>query len=82
MSQRVIDENFKPNFQNGNYAAGLTEGIERISPLLRGEVVDLPEQESEQPPYIFIIIIGLWMFGSVLSSTKSWWLGGVFGAII
>lgn len=43
MSQRVIDENFKPNFQAGNYGIGLIEGIERISPLLRGEVVELPE---------------------------------------
>ena len=57
MSQRVIDENLKPNFQNGNYTTGLTEGINRISPILRGEVVDLPEKESGQPPYIFMIII-------------------------
>lgn len=43
MSKRIIDENFTPNFKAGNYSAGLNEGIDRMSPLLRGEVVDLPE---------------------------------------
>ena len=56
MSQRIIDENFTPHFKEWNYGAGLTEWIERISPLLRGEVVELPEKE-EQAPYIFMIII-------------------------
>jgi uncharacterized protein len=42
-SKRIIDENFTPNFKTGNYAAGLNEGIERMAPLLRGEVVNLPE---------------------------------------
>jgi uncharacterized protein len=86
MSQRVIDENFKPNFQAGNYGTGLTEGIERISPLLRGEVVELPEQAVPISDTIMIIFIILFTFGwailSVLSSTKSWWLGGVVGGVI
>ncbi len=43
MSQRIIDENFTPHFKSGNYFIGLSEGIERITPLLKGEVVDLPE---------------------------------------
>lgn len=46
MSRRVIDENFTPNFQTENYAKGLQEGIERMSPLLRGEVIELPNQKS------------------------------------
>ena len=82
MSHRIIEENFKTHFQSGEYAIGLWEGIDRLSPLLRWEVVDLPEKDTENPPYIFMILIGLWMFGSILSSTKSWWLGGVFWAII
>gem|GEM_PF-3373621 len=35
MSKRIIDENFTPHFKVGNYATGLGEGIERMSPLLR-----------------------------------------------
>lgn len=44
MSKRIIDENFTPNFKAEQYGAGLLEGIERMSPLLRGEVVELPEK--------------------------------------
>lgn len=43
MSKRIIDENFTPNFKAGKYGVGLAEGIERMTPLLKGEVVDLPE---------------------------------------
>ncbi len=46
MSKRIIDENFTPNFKEGNYAAGLNEGIDRMTPLLRGEVVELPNQKN------------------------------------
>jgi len=78
MSQRVIDENLTPNFKAGNYGAGLTEAINRMTPLLRGEVVDLPENTTtsfETIKIIFILcaIFG-WGFLSILSSTKSWWL--------
>lgn len=86
MSQRVIDENFTPNFQTENYGKGLQEGIERMSPLLRGEVVELPNQKNlssddMQWLLIFIIIFG-WAFLSVLSASRSWWLGGVAGGIV
>ena len=47
MSKRIIDENFTPNFKTGNYAAGLGEGIDRMTPLLRGEVVELPKNPTD-----------------------------------
>ena len=78
MSQRVIDENLKPNFQAEKYGTGLTEGIDRITPLLHGEVVDLSENNAPSLETIKIIFILCaffgWGFLSVLSSSKSWWL--------
>jgi uncharacterized protein len=86
MSQRVIDENFTPNFKAEKYWAGLIEWINRIAPLLRGEVVKLPEKtglsdDALEGIIIFIVVFGWWIL-SVLSASKSWWLGGVFGGII
>ena len=46
MSQRIIDENFTPKFKAGKYEQGLAEGIERMTPLLKGEV-DLPEPAAD-----------------------------------
>jgi uncharacterized protein len=85
MSQRIIDENFKPNFQAENYGAGLAEWIERMSPLLRGEVVELPNKKSSfkftEETLIFIVVL-FWGLLSVLSASRSWWLGWVAGGII
>lgn len=53
-----------------------------MSPLLRGEVVDLPPTKTNLidaiMPFVFLILFFGWGFLSVLSATKSWWLGGVF----
>lgn len=86
MSRRIIDENFTPHFIKGKYAEGLHEGIERMTPLLRGEVVTLPENkvsdfEDIQGILMIVAVFGWWLL-SVLSASKSWWLGGVFWAII
>jgi uncharacterized protein len=85
MSQRIIDENFKPNFQAENYGVGLTEWIERMSPLLRGEVIELPNKKSSfkftEETLIFIVVL-FWGLLSVLSASRSWWLGWVAGGII
>jgi uncharacterized protein len=86
MSQRIIDENFTPNFKAEKYWAGLREGIERMTPLLRGEVVELPEKtglsdDALEGIIIFIVVFG-WLILSILSSSKSWWLGGVFWGVI
>lgn len=59
MSQRIIEENLTPNFRNEAYGAGLTEAINRMTPLLRGEVVELPEKkgfDSDTAQAILILI--------------------------
>lgn len=86
MSRRIIDENFIPHFIEGKYGDGLIEGINRMSPLLRGEVVTLPENKVSniddiQGILMIVAIFGWWLL-SVLSASKSWWLGGIFWAII
>lgn len=57
-----------------------------MAPLLRGEVVELPEVAPPISDTIMVIFIILFTFGwallSILSSTKSWWLGGVVGGVI
>lgn len=63
MSQRIIDENFTPNFKEENYGKGLIEGIERISPILRGEVVKLPEKKGNKSEDIQGIIMFVALFG-------------------
>ena len=64
----------------------MAEGIDRMTPILTGEVVDLPDTTNTSSDFIgplfFIFAIFGWGFLSILSSTKSWWLGGVVGGIL
>lgn len=60
ISKRIIDENLSPNFKKDQYTQGLTEAIERITPLLRGEVVTLPEQPKNIESLVTLIIWLVW----------------------
>jgi uncharacterized protein len=65
-SQRIIDENLTPNFRNEKYAEGFMVALERMSPLLRGEILELPKKkmfdidnpEDIQALLIFAALLG------------------------
>ncbi|MFA6080183.1 MAG: TPM domain-containing protein [Candidatus Gracilibacteria bacterium] len=86
MSKRIIDEYLTPAFQKEQYFDGIASAITAMSPILRGEVVDLPAPKSALidtiAPFGFLILFFGWGFLSVLSASKSWWLGGVVGVIV
>ncbi len=87
MTKRIVDENLTPHFREERYGTGLEEALARMTPLLRGEIVTLPEKKngspSESMQFLFILLVtfGWWLL-SILSASKSWWLGGLFGVII
>lgn len=87
MSQRIIDENLTPNFKNDAYGAGLTESIERISPLLRGEVVELPEKAPDSIGILVTLIFwlswgGIFLGSAFFEPSKAWWPGIILGALL
>jgi uncharacterized protein len=87
MSKRIIDENFTPNFKAGNYGTGLLEWIKRMTPLLKGEVVELPEKpinpmEALVPLLFWLIWWGIFLGSAIFEPSKAWWPGIVIGAIL
>lgn len=80
----IIRDDMIPQFKNGEYAAGITAGIDALKKHIGGEyTADRYEQTSSDSTglYFFIgFIIFQWML-AILGRTSSWWLGGVFGAI-
>lgn len=86
IANRIIDDYIIPEFKQEAYYSWLSRAIEVMSPLLRGEVVDLPAMKSSIidliTPFLFLILFFGWSFLSILSASKSWWLWGVFWAII
>lgn len=87
MSKRVIEENFTPHFKAGNYATGLQEGIDRMTPLLRGEVVELPEPAPDSIGILVTLIFwlvwgGIFLGSALFEPSKAWWPGMVIGGLL
>lgn len=86
-SKRIINENLTPNFRNEAYGAGLTEAINRMAPLLRGEIVELPEKTPDSVGILVTLIFWLTWGGMFLGSaffepSKAWWPGIILGALL
>lgn len=86
-SQRIIDENFAPNFKAEKYGAGLLEGINRMIPLLRGEIVELPEKpinplDAIVPLLFWLVWGGIFLGSALFEPSKAWWPGIVIGAFL
>ena len=79
-----------PVFAKGNYEKGIIDGVDAVIGVVRGEINDSLMGNDKNNSIlwnffrgiggqaifvIFLVII------SVLASTKSWWLGGVFGLV-
>jgi uncharacterized protein len=85
MSGRVIREILVPAFQAGDYDGGVRGAVDEISAKLKTgaspyekRAVDLSWLGGNLP---IILAFVFTFFASVLGRSKSWWAGGVVGAI-
>jgi uncharacterized protein len=83
-SSNIIRNTLTPAFKNGDYYGGIRLSVEQIIRILNGEVNVLPNDNSNSKPhediFFWIIFIFIWL-ASILGRSKSWWFGGVIGAI-
>jgi uncharacterized protein len=84
-SGRIIRETLTPAFQAGDFDGGVTQAIEQVKGLLQGQA--LPEESSSSPTidwtqYVAPIAFFFIYFSSLLARSKSWWAGGVAGAVV
>jgi len=84
-SGRIIRGQITPQFKAGNYYAGIKQGIESIIKAIHGEAeAATPSSEDLSSVWEALLFFGFilsWVV-SMLARTKSWWAGGVFGAVI
>ncbi len=81
----TIVQNSITYFKTGDYDTGTLEGINYLEGLARGEEFPLEELDPDEGmtwPILLYLIPLIWALLSLLSSSKAWWLGGVFGGII
>lgn len=85
-SNEIIQKLVIPEFKKGNYENGIVNGTDAIISVLKSEDYLISSQNensktnSSSSRFELIIII-FFAIAGILSSTKSWWLGGVIGGI-
>lgn len=90
VTHRIIDEDITPKFKAGDFAGGISAGVDRMIRLINGEQLPAPEPEHWQAPnlvdfanpvtiFIVIIVAGVLrgILGRLLGSVAT---GGVVGA--
>jgi uncharacterized protein len=93
-SQRIIDEIITPKFRSGDFAGGISDGVDRIIGVVDGEPLPAPQPQSQnfrgQDRYDILfnplILFGVFAVGGVLRSLLgrllgSTAIGGVFGLV-
>jgi uncharacterized protein len=93
-SRRIIDEIITPKFRSGDFAGGISDGVDRIMSVVDGEPLPAPQPQSQsfrgQDRYDILfnplILFGVFAVGGVLRSLLgrlfgSAAIGGVFGLV-
>jgi uncharacterized protein len=82
-SRRIIDEDITPKFKSGDFAGGISAGVDRMIRVIDGE--QLPAPESRQSPGLLsdidslnpFVIFAVFVVGSILRSV----LGRLMGSV-
>lgn len=87
-SSQIIRNVLRPAFQNGDFSGGIQQAVAEIERAIQEEVPIQTTRSSFRMngstiEFLFWIgvMILMWV-SSILSRTKSWWLGGVIGAVV
>lgn len=87
-SGHIIRDVITPKFKTGDYYGGISDGVTRVQAAVETEL-DVPAVSNGDNGIGMLLFQGgivlavgfLWLV-SILARTKSWWAGGVIGAII
>jgi uncharacterized protein len=93
-TRRIIDEIITPKFRNGDFAGGISEGVDRIIGVIDGEPLPAPQRQAtfaggqDRFDIMFnpVILFGVFVAGAVLRSILGRLIGsvatgGVFGVL-
>lgn len=86
-SRHILDDVVRPHFRTGNYDAGVSGGVGAIQKAIQEELV-IPETQKKKglslqslEAIVMFVIIGFSWLASILGRSKSWWAGGLIGAV-
>ena len=84
-SSLIIRKQIAPEFRKGNYSGGVITGVNSMISVIGGErLSESPsgkQAESDWVPLLAFLFVPLSYLASFLARSKSWWAGGVIGAV-
>jgi len=85
-SSQIIGNIITPEFKSGNYYLGIEKGLNSIIATINSDssynlTIEKSNTVSNDNLFGIIIFLGYIIF-QIITRTKSWWLGGVLGAIV
>jgi uncharacterized protein len=82
-SYRILSENVRPAFQQGDYAAGITAAIDKLQGLIAGEKLPEPPESIEDMGAVgMAVLIPLAFLTAFLKRIFGGFLGGVIGGVM
>lgn len=88
VAQRIINNDITPNLKSGNFDEGVTQAVRDIEAATQYEYTGIGTTDSgsdngvNYEAVIFVVFIALQWLGAILARSKSWWGGGIVGAVI
>jgi uncharacterized protein len=84
-AKRIIDEEITPKFKAGDFAGGISAGVNRMIRVIDGEKLPAPEPAHWQSPHLLeymnpfnpFVLIGVFIVGGILRTTLGRLLGSV-----
>jgi uncharacterized protein len=93
-AKRIIDEVITPKFRSGDFAGGISAGVDRIIRVIDGETLPAPAPAARQAPGLLshidplnpFVLFGIFVMGAILRTTLGRLIGsvatgGVVGAL-
>lgn len=85
-SSRIIREEMSPYFANNDFTTGIDKGVRKVVSVASGEAYEVKQNKMDNlirilstvTPFGIVILIFIYQ---LLASSKSWWFGGVLGAV-
>lgn len=90
LAYQIMDSTLKPAFKEENYYGGLWQASEAIMAATRGEyeapaLISQSRQNFQPEAFLWLFIFGIYGLSALwrwLAKSKSWWQGGVLGAVV
>lgn len=81
----IIRQEITPLYKQGNYNGGTENGVNAMIRVIGGERLSEPKSAAPNAEalvsLLYFIFVPLAYLGAYVARTRSWWLGGVLGAI-